>query len=222
MNKRNTNEQKVYNLLLKCGIPKEQIEEPDKAKGCSDKNPDFTINEIRLAIEVKHFNDKKLLEEDGKLLGDFKNGKLVSYMAPIKNSHFERHLSDSTKKFKNYKGFSTIMIEDMTDFHFLKPDIEFLVAGMLTMHLSKKTGDILKYSNKDRNIRIDKNTEVGAICFIEKNRISIFHNLMAKKNRVLPYYFWAKKLENVGFEQYVFFAPPGQLTQIYKLEDVKL
>lgn len=218
---RNKNEEKVYKMLLDCGIPKDQIDEPDKSPESIDKNPDFIIKEVNIAVEVKHFVDDDLTKEDKAQLENFRKGKIASWTAPVKNKQFDKHLRSAVKKFRNYPSHSTLLIEDFSDIHFLKPDIEFLIGGLLTLHFNKDTGDIIKYSNTQRKIRIDQFTEIGAICFLEKERIAVFHNLMANRQRILPYYFWAQQLENVKFEQYTFFCPPGGLSQIYKLESTK-
>lgn len=221
MIKRSKSEENVYQILLECGVPAENITEPDKIDGYSEKAPDFIIAEIKLAIEVKHFVDKDLLNKDREQLEKFKKGEIASWAAPVKNHQFGKHLSDASKKFRNYPDYSTLLVEDLSDIYFLRPDIEFLVCGMLTMHISKETGEVMKWTNKERKLRIDRYTEIGALCFLERNQKSIYHNLMADKNRIAPYYFWAKKLEKVDFEQFTFFCPPGELSQISKLESTK-
>jgi hypothetical protein len=221
MIKRNENEERVYKLLLDCGVPEDQIDEPDKQAGQQDKNPDFLVKQVDVVVEVKHFEDDELKKEDLAQFEKFKKGEVASWSAPLKNKQFERHLSDTVKKFRNYPDHSSLLIIDCSDIHFLVPDIEFMIGGLLNIHFDKKTGDVIRYSNTERKFRIDQYTEIGAVCFLEKSRISIFHNLMSDKPRRLPYYFWASQLEKVQFEQFAFFCPPGGISQIYKLELTK-
>ena len=64
MIKRNENEERVYKLLLDCGVPEDQIDEPDKQAGQQDKNPDFLVKQVDVVVEVKHFEDDELKKED--------------------------------------------------------------------------------------------------------------------------------------------------------------
>jgi hypothetical protein len=219
MNKRNESEERVYQMLLDCGIPVSDILEPDKDNKSKRKEPDFVINGVSIAVEVKEFNDEKLKKEDLAQLEKVRSGESASWWVPVKNKQFERHLSDTAKKFRNYPDHSTMLVLDFSEMNYLVPDKEFLIGGLVTMYLERETGDLIKYSNTQRKLRVDQYTEFGAICFLEKSRVNIFHNLMCEKGRRLPYYFWAKQLEKMKFDQFVFCCPPSSLSIMYKLVD---
>ena len=220
MNNRNNSEQRVFDFLLKIGFPETEITEPDKNSKSENKEPDFLIKKDKLIIEVKNFHDPELISENINFENDLKKGEVVSYFLPDKNDTFSEHTKSCRHKFRKYNDYSSLLVEDFTDYGIRHPCIDFIIKGLTTIFIDRKTYTTdVKYRN--REFRIDYNTEIGAVLMMFNYKKLLYHNLMCDGYRKLPWYLWSNNISNIEITQFAFFAPPNQETRVYSLEKTK-
>lgn len=182
---RTEEEDYFYNFLLE-SVESKDIKEPDKE--CpQDGGPDFLINKYNLVIEVKkicitkeHIEHKKEKERTEQ---ELKTGKSTAFFVPVRCATFSDHLDNTRKKFRKYPNYGTIMVEDLREYgKEYYPSPPELLRGFEEFTIDD-SDRIKRHRIKERHIRKDKNTEIGAILFIFENHYEVWHNVMAESNR---------------------------------------
>lgn len=174
-------------------------------KGESGKKPDLKILVHNLFVEIKIlFPD----EEQDKNKKDAMN-KLSQFRVPVywineKRSNYRGSVDSARKKFKNYPNSKTMVIFVCLAGDF-GPSLSDLIEGKEVINI-KTINDQpyeINYQNRDREIRQNKNYEIGALaeyCPCSQ-KIKVIHNSFAGNERKIdPYIF--KTINKI--EQYIY------------------
>ncbi len=198
------------------------IEFPDKSSKYDQSipQPDFLLEKYNLVFEVKHLEIKKEdLEEEKRIQEEVKKNKSASYWKPERNTSFIESVKDTEKKFKNHPGKSSMLVYDISDYSIREPDIEKMLEGIMELKLNTASGSpkIISRNYKKRSFRLDKHREIGSVLFIRKVKNLLFHNIMAKNNRLLPLWMWQNKIGLFYCDQFVFVNIPNGNMLVQKL-----
>lgn len=155
------------------------------------KRPDVLEENNDILIEIKTLCLNKELEEEGdKVWSDLDKEIITTYwISDTKN--LKTNLKKSSHKFRDYPSRkSMVVVIDLMGHQ--RQDIKERLIGKENYDLKMyedghKTVSGPRYT--DREIRFDKNKEIGVIAQYdpEANKILVIHNSYAEKDRQIPY-----------------------------------
>ncbi|MBD0395442.1 MAG: hypothetical protein ICV52_16745 [Microcoleus sp. C1-bin4] len=134
---------------------------------------------MKRCFEVKTFQPKQRELQEAQSLGqELLSGKAVAYWHREFFDRFGRDLSHSRKKFREYPDYHTaVVFYDLHSiFHVQNP--EDLLLGEDIWKIT--TSGLVPSEPKKRQLRRDKNKEIGAVVFHNgRNAFQIFHHHFA-------------------------------------------
>jgi hypothetical protein len=152
------------------------------------KRPDLLLPDFKTLIEIKTFlpteNQMKMEEY---LVEQANLGISIASDLPIERDRFDDDLTDSRRKFREFPDYSTTVI--FFDLHkWIHAQIpELLLGGETRIHYdtSKFPAEPIISEQRERPVRRDWNTEIGAIVFFEKSRniYKVYYNVFAELSR---------------------------------------
>lgn len=154
------------------------------------RRPDLTLPEFHTLIEVKTFKRlEKEREEEQRLGQDFLAGKVSAYFYPTFYNRFDKDLRHARQKFREYPKHHTAVLffDQHSMFHKQSPEDLLLGQEYYTFAFpndaSQNSGP-LRYGRNKRQLRQDKNHEIGAVVFhTVGNAFQVFHNRFADTGR---------------------------------------
>lgn len=177
-------EKRLKDLLIKIGIPEDKITKPDDDQtviGTADFLVDNIVFEVKEIVPDK--TDLKIIQE---YKDDVAKRTVHTYRVPDKTSSFKNDVGLARKKFKKYPNHATVLVEDLTDWWWLEPDIEKMMFGTETIHIDLNYDAIIDENYTNRIVRLDMNRSIGCFIFITASDIIILHNLMAYGDCIMP------------------------------------
>ncbi len=176
-----TEHQKCVELTIACfqerGI---HCEDNEARVGHDDaKRPDLILPGFETVLEVKTFQPEQQELQEAQSLGqELLSGKAVAYWHREFFDRFGCDLSHSRKKFREYPDYHTAVV--FYDLHsiFHEQNPEDLLLGQDIYQIT--TSGLVPTERKKRQLRRDKNKEIGAVVFhTGRNAFQIFHHHFA-------------------------------------------
>jgi hypothetical protein len=173
--------QKCVELTIACfqerGI---HCEDNEARVGHDDaKRPDLILAGFETVLEVKTFQPKQQERQEAQRLGqELLSGKAVASLPREFFDRFGRDLSHSRKKFRECPDYHTAVV--FYDLHsiFHEQNPEDLLLGEDIHRIT--TSGLVPAERKKRQLRQDKNKEIGAVVFhTGRNAFQIFHHHFA-------------------------------------------
>jgi hypothetical protein len=183
-----TDHQKCVEFTIACfrerGI---RCEDNEARVGQDDaKRSDLILPDFETLLEVKTFKPKQQeRQEEQRIRQELHSGKASAVVPPDLYGRFGDDLKHSRKKFREGPDYHTAVIfYDLHSFvHEVNPEDLLLGQEIWTITVSKR--DLQKSfpvrsERKNRQLRRDKNEEVGAVVFhTGRNAFQIFHHYFA-------------------------------------------
>lgn len=178
-------------LFINAGIKCEDLDQHGKN---TKKTPDLICPELSIVIEIKTFRLKPDQEKEvASIKEQLKFGNMVTYEEDTAYRRFNKDLSDSRGKFKNYPEHHSLVvfIDMMAPFH--EQELTELMKGEFTMKIFVPRDPSLEVCfidefYKNRPFNKSSNTEIGAVAqyFPNSQKLLVVHNLQAEAKRMLP------------------------------------
>jgi hypothetical protein len=158
------------------------------------KRPDLLLPDFDTFLEVKTFIPKQReRKEEQRIMQELVAGRVSASWQPAFFDRFGDDLSLSSKKFRVYPDYHTaVIIYDLHTF-IHKPNPEELLLGQeyweIAFPANERQNPVpVGYGRKKRQLRRDKNTEIGAVVFsTDRNVYKIFHHRFAEPiRRITP------------------------------------
>jgi len=175
----------IQAFLNKCGLNCVDYEKVIESE--NGKKPDIKEEKNDILIEIKIlFLNEELKEEQRKVNKELRNKGGTTYWFQ-ETSNFRGHLDDCRRKFRSFPSKKTMVIF-VNEMGHQKQPLEELISGQEYFTYSIYDDDSCKltgYGNKDREIRKDRNKEIGILgeYYPRENKIVLIHNSYADKVR---------------------------------------
>lgn len=189
-----TNEEQIHNrhkeeiksIFNEAGLRCEDFDD-GIGKNESGKKPDLKITDHDLFIEIKIlFPNEEQNKTKAEAIDISKQLKNFPYWINEERPNYRVSLDSARKKFKNYPDNKTMVIFICLTGDF-GPSLGELIEGKEYWNFKTANGQLygIDCRNRDREIRQDKNYEIGALSeYCPKSKeITVYHNSFADNKR---------------------------------------